>query len=145
MAENVDTSASIGQRLFSSDAGEDAKETDTPLSLVPTGGRPLCNVRLAGGIDLLGGSEEELQQFTDRLEMTADGYGMEISSNRSKFIVNSIKPRRFTNVWINGKTLEDVGQFKYLGSKQTKDGTSIKEVKARNTIEQEAHHKMGAR
>ena len=32
---------------------------------------------------------------------------------------------------MNGKTLEEMDQFKYLGSTQTKDRTSIKEVKIR--------------
>ena len=32
---------------------------------------------------------------------------------------------------MNGKTLEEVDQFKYLESTQTKDGTLIKEVKIR--------------
>ena len=41
----------------------------------------LCNLRFADDIDLLGGSEEEL---TERLQKTAAGYGMEISSDQSK-------------------------------------------------------------
>ena len=32
---------------------------------------------------------------------------------------------------VQGQTLEEVDQFKYLGSTQTKDGTSVKEVKIR--------------
>ena len=88
-------------------------------------------MRFADDIDLLDGSEEELQQLTERLGKTAAGYGMEICSDKSKILVNSIKPRPSTNMWINGKMLEEVGQFKYIGSTQTKDGTSIKEVKAR--------------
>ena len=45
--------------------------------------------------------------------------------------MSSIKPRPSTNKWMNGKILEEVDQFKYLESKRTKDGTSIKEVNAR--------------
>ena len=50
---------------------------------------------------------------------TAAGYGMEISSDKSKTSVNSIKPRPSANICMNGKTLEKVDQFKYLGSTQT--------------------------
>ena len=32
---------------------------------------------------------------------------------------------------MNVRTLEEVDQFKYIGSTQTEDGTSIKEVKVR--------------
>ena len=82
-------------------------------------------------IDLPGGSEEELQQLTEKLEKTATGYGMEIGFDKGKILVNSIKPMPSTNIWMNGKTLEEEDQFNYPGSTQTKDGTSIKEVKIR--------------
>ena len=52
---------------FADDAVEEAEETDTPLSSVTIGGRSLCNLRFADDIDLLGSSEEELQQLTQRL------------------------------------------------------------------------------
>ena len=38
------------------------------------------------------GSEQELQQLTERLQKTAAGYGTETSSNKSKILVNSTKP-----------------------------------------------------
>ena len=82
-------------------------------------------------IDLLGGSGKELQQLTERLEKPAAGYGTEISSDKRKNLVNSIKPRSSTNIWMNGKVLEEMDQFKYLGATQTKDGTSLKEVTIR--------------
>ena len=44
-------------------------------------------------INLLGGSEEELQQLAERPEKTAVGYSIEICPNKSKIPVNSIKPR----------------------------------------------------
>jgi len=129
----------IMQTALSSDARSESdcsavdamKEAPAHLSSVSIGGRPLCNLRFADDIDLLGSSEEELQRLTERLEKTAAAYGMEISSEKSKILVNSIKPRPSTNIQMNGQTLEEVDQFKYLGSTQTKDGTSVKEVKIR--------------
>ena len=70
------------------------------------GGWPLCNLQFADDFDMLGGSEEELQQLAERLEKTVAGYGMEISSDKSKILDNSIKPRPSTNIWMNGKMLE---------------------------------------
>ena len=79
---------------------------------------------------------------------------MEITSDKSKIHINSIKPRPPTNMQMNRQTLEEVDQFKYLGSAQTKDGTSVKEVKTRlaqthsamtrlailwNTVEKQSH------
>ena len=92
---------------------------------VSTAGRPLCNLRFADDIDLLLG-REELQQLNERMEKNAAGNGMKISSNKSKLVVYAIKPRPSTNIWINGKVLEEVDQLKYSGSTQTKDGTSVK-------------------
>ena len=79
------------------------------------GGRPLRNLRFADDMDLLGGSDE-LQQLTERLEKTAGGYGMEISCDKSKS-----QDHRPTYEWM-GKRLKK-------WTTQTKDGTSITEVK----------------
>ena len=83
---------------FADDAVEETEETDTPLSSLSIGGRPLCNLRFADDIDLLGSSVEELQQLTQRLEETAAEHGMEISSDKSKLLANSIKPWPSTNI-----------------------------------------------
>ena len=82
------------------------------LSSVCIGVRPLCNLGFAADMDLLGSSEEELQQLTHTLEETAAEYGMEISSDKSKILVNSIKPRPSTNIPMDRKMLEEVDQFK---------------------------------
>ena len=71
-------------------------------------GRPLCNLLFAYDIDPLGGSEEELQQLTERLEKTAAVYGMEISFDKSKILVDSIKARQSANKWMYIKALEEV-------------------------------------
>ena len=78
-------------------------------------------MRFADGIDLLRGSKEELRQLIERLYKTATGYGMEISFDNCKILVNSIKPKPSAIISIIGKTLEEVDQFKYLGSTQAKD------------------------
>ena len=55
---------------FAGDTAEYAEEINIPLSSVSIGRRPLCNLRFPADINLLGGSEEELQQLTERLEKT---------------------------------------------------------------------------
>ena len=109
----------------------DAEEINTPVSSLSIGGQPLCNLRFSDDISLLEGSEEELQQLTERLEETPAVYDILISSNKSKILVNSVKPRPSSNVWMDRKMSEEVDEFKYLGSTQTKDGISIMEVKIR--------------
>ena len=58
--------------------------------LSDTLGQPLCNLWFADDIDYLLGSEEELQELTERVEKTAAGYGMEISFAKSEIFVHSI-------------------------------------------------------
>ena len=47
-------------------------------------------------------------------------------------VMSCIKPRPSTNIWMTAETLEEVEQSKYIGSTQTKDRTSIKEVKIKD-------------
>lgn len=97
-------------------------------------GRPLCNLRFADDIDLVGGSEAELQDLTARLEHASTLFGMEVSSEKSKILVNSHTDQEPTNITLNGQKLEEVDNFKYLGSTLSKDGSSILEVKARISL-----------
>ena len=60
---------------------DNADDFDTSTSVE---GRPLCYLQFADDINLLGGSEEELQNLIERLDKTAAGYGMEISSAKAK-------------------------------------------------------------
>ena len=59
------------------------------VSSISTGGFPLSNLRFADDIDLITGSNNELQEITDKLSSNARKYGMEISVEKSKVIVNS--------------------------------------------------------
>ena len=101
---------------------------------ISIGGRPICNLRFADDIDLMAGSEAELQDLTTRLEKAAGRYGMEISSEKSKIMVNSNTHQAATSITLNGQMLEEVDSFKYLGATLTKDGSSVKEVKARLSL-----------
>ena len=70
-------------------------------STVSIGGRPLCNLRFADDIDLIGGDEEELQDLMTRLEESAGKFGMEISEEKSKVLVNSNKDTPQTHIIMN--------------------------------------------
>ena len=53
------------------------------------GGRPLCNLRFVDDINLMEGSEAELQDLTTRLERIVEAYGTKVSLEKSKVMVNS--------------------------------------------------------
>ena len=78
----------------------------------------------------MGGSNAELQDLTNRLATGASAYGMEISTEKSKVMVNSAEDVH-ANITMNGESLEEVSNFKYLGATLAKDGTSTTEIRKR--------------
>ena len=80
------------------------------------GCRKICNLRFADDIDLIAGILDELQLITNKLYISSVAYGMEISQDKSKIMVNERDqvelPREIT---MGGKIMETVDQFKYLG------------------------------
>ena len=97
---------------------------------ISIGGRPLCNLRFADDIDLLAGSNKELQELTDKLADRAKAYGMEISSEKSKIMINTTDARS-ANIILNQQQLEEVNNFKYLGAIISADGRCESEIRAR--------------
>ena len=79
---------------------ETLQEFNTTISNV---GRPICNLRFADDIYLMGGSESELQDLATRLEENARAHGMEISSEKSKIPVNSTNQNTYINIMMNGQ------------------------------------------
>ena len=60
-----------------------------PITTICIGGRPICNLHFADDIDLMAGSNSDLQELTNKLIATAGAYGMEISMAISTVMVNS--------------------------------------------------------
>ena len=81
--------------------------------------------------------------------MRFTGYGMEISSDKSEILVNSIKPEPSTNIQMNWRTTEEADKFRHIGSAKTKEvnevkirlpGTStLNHGNVRNTIGKQRH------
>ena len=57
-------------------------------SSISIGGLPISNLIFADDIDLIAGNTQELQALTDKLSNNASKYGMEISIEKSKVIIN---------------------------------------------------------
>ena len=82
---------------------------------ISTGGWLICNLRFAGDMDLMGGSNGELQDLTNRLVDKATAYGLEVSTEKSKIITNSTN-NISADISLNGQKLGEVTTFKYLGA-----------------------------
>ena len=90
-------------------------------------GREISNLRFTDDIDLITGTEEELQELTTTLERRVRAYRIEISAEKSKVMVNSrITPR--STILMNGERLEEVKSLKYLGSIISSEGNSREEI-----------------
>ena len=81
-------------------------------------------------IDLMGSSNGELQDLTNRLVDRATTYGKEASTVKGKILTNSTN-NISTRISMNGQKLEEVTSFKYLGATLCKDDTCSAEVRIR--------------
>ena len=104
-------------------------------STISIGGRIISNLRFADDIDLMGGNNDELQELRYRLSNSAREYGMEISSEKSKVMVNS-GDNTTVQISMNGQQVEEAMASKYLRATLTKDERSTAEIKIRLAIEQ---------
>ena len=94
------------------------------------GGRPICNLRFADDIVLMGSSTGEPQELTNRLVDRATAYGMEVSTEKSNIMTigtNIIN----ADISMNRQKLEEVTNFKYMGATLCKDGTCSAKVRIR--------------
>ena len=85
-------------------------------------GRAITNLRFADDIDGLAGEEEEMVKLVQRLDKASTAYGKEISAVKTKLMTNNTSGIN-TEIKINGKKLETVTSFKYLGSVITDEGS----------------------
>ena len=99
-------------------------------SSISNGGLTISNLRFADDIDVIAGNTQELQALTDKLSNNASKYGMEISIENSKVMINS-NENQHADIYIYGCKLEEVEKFKYLGATLTKNGTCDQEVRIR--------------
>ena len=81
-------------------------------------------------IDLMGGSNGELQDLTNRLADRATAYGMEVSTEKSK-IMNISANNISADIGTNGQMLEEVTSFKYLEATLCKNGIYSTKIRIR--------------
>jgi len=86
------------------------------------GGQNLNNLRYADDAVVLTEDEVELQHMITSMNETCKEYVMEINAKKSKTIVISKSGGTQCKIMINGIPLEQVLQYKYLGSWITEDG-----------------------
>ena len=94
------------------------------------GGRNINNLRYADDTVLLAETEEDLQKIVDQVKRESESFGLLMNAKKTKTMVfskNSNAPN--TRIHIEGKLIEKVQTFTYLGALMTEDGRSEKEIK----------------
>ena len=94
---------------------------------------------LPDDIDGLAGEEEKLANLVERLDKASTAYGVEISCEKTKLMTNNTSGIN-TEIKVNGRRLETVTSYKYLGSVITDEG-SKPEILSR--IAQKQQHSQG--
>ena len=100
-------------------------------STISIDGSNIINLRFADDIDLIAGSNRELQELTHRLVESSKAHGMEISQEKSKTMINSKNYDKNANIYMDGMLLEHVKTFKYLGATLKSGGSSDNELRIR--------------
>src|SRR5207253_10043883 len=82
-----------------------------------------------------------LQRLMDRLNAITTKYNMRINIKKTKTMVVSKKDGRTVSIMIDGPKVEQVKQFKYLGSVIAEDERCVNDIKQRIGCAKDAFNK----
>ena len=87
--------------------------------------RNINNLRYADDTTLMAESEEELKSLLMKVEEQSEKVGLKLNIQKTKIMASS----PITSWQIDGKTVETIADFIFLGSKITADGDCSHEIK----------------
>ena len=117
------------------------KEIEENTEGIKINGDIIRDCRYADDAAMLADTTEKLQKSVDILESVCTDYGMKINTKKTKVMAISKNGRAECKIKIGRDIVEQVSQFKYLGSLLTEDGRCIREVKARIAMAKSAFMK----
>ena len=92
---------------------------------IKTAGRKISDLRYADDTTLMAESEQELKSLLMRVKEESEKVGLKLSIQKMKIMASG----PITSWQIDGKTVETVADFIFLGSKITADGNCRHEIK----------------
>ena len=90
-------------------------------------GRNIKNLRYANDTTLMAKSEEELKRLLMKVKEESEKVGLKLNIQKTKIMASG----PITSWQIDGKTVETVADFIFLGSQITADGDCSHEIKRR--------------
>ena len=119
------------------------RTVEEDLEGIKIGGRNLTNIRYADDTALIADSESKLQALVDCLVRESSVKGLSVNITKTQVMVISKSDTQETaNITIEGKRLEQVSRFSYLGSIITQNGRCDEDIKTRIIIAKEAFNKV---
>ena len=107
------------------------------------GGELLKDVKFADDQGMLSETERGLQMIMDALTRVGKLYDMKINVKKTKVMRvcrhgNEREGRNSLNIMIDGEKVEQVNQFRYLGSLISDDGSCLAKIKSRIAMAKDA-------
>lgn len=93
-------------------------------------GLRVSDLAFADDIDVMTETVSAAQEYIDSLNDKCHKYGMQINKEKSKTMVVSKEPQA-VHIMLDGIELQQVTQFKYLGSNVCQDNASATDIRAR--------------
>ena len=113
------------------------------LEGIKIGGRNLTNIRYADDTALIADSESKLQALVDCLVRESSVKGLSVNITKTQvMVISKSETQETANITIEGKRLEQVSRFSYLGSIITQNGRCDEDIKTRIIIAKEAFNKV---
>ena len=94
-------------------------------------GRNINNIRYVDDTTLLASSNDDLQVIVDKVKSQSERMGLNMNVSKTKTMVISRNEGTKANIQVDGKILEQVDHFKYLGQTVSESGKNIQEIKIR--------------
>ena len=88
-------------------------------------GRNINNLRYADDTTFMAESEEELKSLLMKVKVESGKVGLKLNNQKTKIMASG----PITSWQIDGKTVETVSEFIFVGSKITSDGDCSHEIK----------------
>jgi len=98
---------------------------------VHVGGQPVNMIRYADDKAMVCNIQKGLQELMNNLNRVTKEYGMKINARNTKVMCTSNKGRTKVSIYIDGQQIEQVREFRYLGSLISDDGYCVKEIASR--------------
>ena len=108
---------------------------------VKMGGHRIQAIRFADDQAMTANTKEGLQNIITKLNEVVEQYGMRINKTKTKVMKIGKGEFEQLQIKIDGTTLEQVHQFRYLGCLLTEDGRCEKEVRTRIAMAKDAFTK----